>query len=362
MHKETETLKRFYSDKTVLLTGVHGFKPSWLSALLVELGAKKIVAVGIPSDNNILYKILKVEEDGIDVRLLDVRDHDAMISLFLEVQPDVVFHLAAQAIVSAGYKDPYLTFSSNTMGTVNVLDGIRALDKKVSAVLVTTDKAYFDASKEEGYDEEDLLLGRDPYSASKSAAEHAIYCFNKSYFEDTLSTGAAKIVSPCRAGNVIGGGDFSADRLVPDMVRALDLISPVTIRNFVATRPYEHVLDAVYAYALLAYHQWMDSSVSGAYNIGPNDTSIMSNGEVIDYFEEHSSLQVNDMSDHSGFHETKLLKLNSSKFRQAFDWSPRWGTKQEILSRTFDWYNNWIHSNRGMKPYTYQQIREFLNG
>ena len=353
------SLRDFYSDKTVLLTGVHGFKGATLTALLMELGAKKLVTAGLESDNNGLYQALDLESKGVEVHSLDVRDHDGMVELFTATQPDVVFHLAAQPIVSIGYADPYLTFSSNTMGTVNVLDSIRGLDRKVSAVMVTTDKVYRDFSKAEGYVEEDLLLGHDPYSASKSAAEHAIYSFNKSYFEATHGSDKPKLVSPCRAGNVIGGGDFSADRLIPDMARAMKNSTPVFIRNFDAVRPYEHVLDAVFAYVILAAKQWDTVELAGAYNIGPNDESIMANREVIEHFEHNSDLQIVDEANGKTFHETHLLKLNSSKFRETFGWAPFWASKQDILTHTFDWYAKWV-AGYNMSDVTFDQIKEFL--
>lgn len=352
-------LREFYSGRSVFMTGGQGFKGAILIALLEELGAN-VVNVGLQRDDNILFSLLKPNLRAVSYEL-DIRDHAAMVQHMAQANPDVVFHLAAQPIVSVGYADPYLTFSSNTMGTVNVLDGIRALPGKVSAVMVTTDKAYFNAEKVEGYVEDDLLLGHDPYSASKSAAEHAIYSFKKSYFDKTLETAEPKIVSPCRAGNVIGGGDFSVDRLVPDLARALDAGTGVPIRNFDAVRPYEHVLDAVFAYVILAARQWHDTGVSGAYNVGPNDESIMSNREVVDYFAAHGGVEVIDASGGAKFHETTLLKLNSGKFRTTFDWEPYWASKQAILQHTFDWYKKWA-DGEDMADFTQLQVREFLNG
>lgn len=358
-HELIGDLRGFYADKTVLLTGVHGFKGATLAALLLELGVKKLVTAGLESDNNGLYRALELEARGVAVHSLDVRDHEGVTALFQASQPDVVFHLAAQPIVSIGYADPYTTFSSNVMGTVNVLDGVRGLARKVSAVMVTTDKVYKDQAKEAGYVEEDLLLGHDPYSASKSAAEHAIYSFNRSYFEATHGSAQAKLVSPCRAGNVIGGGDFSADRLIPDMARAMREAGSVYIRNFTAVRPYEHVLDAVFAYVILAAKQWEDESLVGAYNVGPNDESIMSNREVVEYFASRSAMQVVDEANGKVFHETQLLKLDSSKFRSTFSWEPYWASKEAILEHTFNWYKQWTEGAT-MSEVTFQQIKEFL--
>lgn len=352
-----QELREFYRGRRVFLTGGQGFKGVILLALLHELGAE-VTNIGLTRDDNLLFPLLE-KQLNVKSSEVDVRDHDAVVQAIVESQADVVFHLAAQPIVSMGYADPYLTFSSNTMGTVNVLDGIRQLKHKTTAVIVTTDKAYFNAEQEEGYKEDALLLGHDPYSASKSAAEHAIYSFKKSYFDETLGTENELIVSPCRAGNVIGGGDFSLDRLVPDLARAMKSGVPVSIRNFDAVRPYEHVLDAVFAYVILAKKQWDDSSVAGAYNIGPNDESIMTNREVIDYFVNNGETPIQDDSGGKTFHETTILKLDSGKFRRAFQWEPHWASKSDILSKTFDWYAKWT-AGADMAAFTQDQVREFL--
>lgn len=352
-------LKAFYKDRKVFVTGGQGFKGAVLLVLLEELGAK-VRNVGLQREDNLLFDILK-GEISTESFSLDVRDHDEVLEKMLTYNPDVVFHLAAQPIVSVGYEDPVLTFTSNTIGTVNVLDAVRHLPAKVSAVFVTTDKAYYNAEKSEGYTEDELLLGRDPYSASKSAAEHAIYSFKKSYFDATLGTSTEKIVSPCRAGNVVGGGDFSLDRLVPDLAKAIENKLPVHIRNFDAVRPYEHVLDALFAYVILAMEQWGDSALAGAYNVGPNDESIMSNREVVEYFHSHGGTPIIDDSNGKIFHETNLLKLNSKKFRSAFDWTPHWGSKADILHHTFIWYEKWA-AHEDMAAFTKFQVKDFLNG
>lgn len=355
--KLVEELRGFYRDRKVFMTGGQGFKGAILIALLEELGAD-VVNVGLQREDNLLFPMLRNDLRATSYEL-DVRDHDAVVQHMVEASPDVVFHLAAQPIVSVGYADPYLTFSSNTIGTVNVLDAIRTLPGKVSAVIVTTDKAYFNAEKVEGYTEEDLLLGHDPYSASKSAAEHAIYSFKKSYFDATVGTDNEKLVSPCRAGNVIGGGDFSVDRLVPDLAKAMKAGVGVPIRNFDATRPYEHVLDAVFAYVILAAKQWDNTDLVGAYNIGPNDESIMTNREVVTHF-ANGGTEIIDASGGGTFHETTLLKLNSGKFRDALNWEPYWASKEDILTHTFDWYKRWADGD-DMSAFTRAQVKEFLN-
>jgi CDP-glucose 4,6-dehydratase len=355
---EVAQLKEFYNGKTVLLTGVHGFKGSWFALLLHELGAN-VVGVGLPATDGLLFPLLRMEELGITAIELDVRDR-ALVHLTQTVNPDVVFHLAAQPIVSVGYADPYLTYSSNVLGVVNVLDGVRALQKHVSVINVTTDKVYRNIEKPEAYLEDDELMGNDPYSSSKSCSELVTYAYRHSFFQNTEGP-EGKLVSTCRAGNVIGGGDFALNRIIPDMVRALSEKKPVAIRNFDSIRPYEHVLDALYAYALLAAKQWDDSTLVGAYNIGPNDESVMVTRELTNYFQKHTELKVLDESGGRKFEEAHLLSLDSGKFRSRLNWAPHWATKEEMLQQTLAWYLKWLEGTHDMTEVTLTQIREFFN-
>lgn len=357
--EQVKFLRAFYKDKKVLVTGVHGFKGSWLALLLHELGAE-VVGVGLQAPDGGLFPLLHMEDLGIRVHSLDVRDQ--MIShLIQEENPSVIFHLAAQPIVSVGYADPYLTYSTNVMGTVNVLEAMRGLKEKVSMVNVTTDKTYRNVEKAEPYIETDELMGEDPYSSSKSCSELVSYTYRTSFFDST-SGDEQKILSTCRAGNVIGGGDFALNRIIPDMARALASDSAVTIRNFDSIRPYEHALDALYAYVLLGARQWDEPSVAGAYNVGPNDESVMETRELVDFFVKHAGLKVIDGSEGKTFHEAHLLSLDSAKFRKTFDWAPTWETKEEMLEKTLVWYQNWMTGGYNVTTMTTDQIKEFLNG
>jgi CDP-glucose 4,6-dehydratase len=356
--EEVAFLRDFYKDKTVLLTGIHGFKGSWLALLLHELGATT-VGLGLHAPDGLLYSMLDMTALGIRSQVMDVRDRDRLIDLVQDARPDVIFHLAAQPIVSVGHDDPYLTFSSNVMGVVNLLDGVRVLKNKVSVVNVTTDKCYQNVEKEEPYLEDDRLMGEDPYSSSKSCAELVSFSYRVSYFGDQSAIDA-KQLSTARAGNVIGGGDFALNRIVPDMARALKEDAPVTIRNFDSIRPYEHVLDALYAYVVLAAKQWDGPSLAGAYNIGPNVTSVMRTRELTDYFADRTPLKVVDGSAGRTFHESKLLSLDSGKFRTTFDWAPTWAGKEEMLDKTLVWYRKWIDGGHDMTDVTRDQVREFL--
>lgn len=356
---QVKFLRDFYKGKKVLVTGIHGFKGSWLALLLHELGAE-VVGVGLQAPDGGLFPLLRMEDLGIKVHSLDVRDQ-MVTQLIQEENPQVVLHLAAQPIVSVGYTDPYLTYSTNVLGTVNVLEGVRKLQGRVSMVNVTTDKVYQNVEKPEAYLEDDRLMGEDPYSSSKSCSELVSYTYRVSFFNGTEGENQ-KILSTCRAGNVIGGGDFALNRIIPDMARALASDSAVTIRNFDSIRPYEHALDALYAYVLLAARQWEDPSVAGAYNVGPNDESVMETRELVDFFVKHAGLKVIDGSEGKTFHEAHLLSLDSAKFRETFSWCPTWETKEEMLEKTLVWYRNWMTGGYNVTTMTTDQIKEFLNG
>lgn len=349
----TKYLKQQYQGKSAIITGGFGFKGSWLAVLLRALGAN-VTIMGLQKDNDVLSTILDHELLSIDTKYVDVRALELQ-SEFVNIQPDYVFHLAAQPIVLEGYKNPLETFSTNVMGTVNVLEAVRQLEKPVSVVNVTTDKVYRDVQKTEGYIESDELRGLDPYSSSKSCSELVTFSYRTSYFADTDVA-----VSTCRAGNVIGGGDFSTDRIVPDLVAGKTNGTPVPIRNFKSIRPYEHVLDALHAYVILAARQSDDSSLAGEYNVGPNDDSLMTTHEIVQYAVANTEVSIEDHSDPNAPHETAVLKLDSSLFRKTFDWSPKYASKEQILRETFNWYGD--HRD-GADPtaITLEQVRSFLN-
>lgn len=347
-------LREFYTGKKVLVTGVHGFKGSWLAMLLHELGAE-VVGYGVHAEDGELFRLLDLDRLGIRTHELDVRDRE-FTDRIVEEAPDVAFHLAAQPIVSVGYSDPYYTYSTNVLGVVNFLEGIRSLPGKVSVVNITTDKVYLNVEKEEPYVETDHLMGEDPYSASKSCSELVSFSYRTSYF-----TGTDKVLSTARAGNVIGGGDFALNRIIPDMARAVAAGGEVTIRNFDGVRPYEHVLDALYAYVLIAARQWENPGLADAYNVGPNTESIMKTRELTDYFQKHTDLRLIDGSEGQTFHEANLLSLDSNKLRETLGWAPTWASKEDMLSKTLDWYLEWI-DGANMTSTTLRQVKEFLNG
>lgn len=341
-----------YSGKTALVTGGFGFKGTWLALLLRMLGARVVIA-GHKNPDRDLSETIDFTTLGIDAHELDVRSSD-FSKLVAETAPDFLFHLAAQPIVLEGYRNPVETFSSNVMGTVNMLEAVRNLENPISVVNVTTDKVYRDVAKTEGYVETDELRGLDPYSSSKSCSELVTFSYRTSFF-----AGSNKTVSTCRAGNVLGGGDYSANRIIPDIARALSSDASVGIRNFTSIRPYEHVLDALYAYVVLAAEQARIPELAGEYNVGPNDDCLMATGEIVRYAENKFGLKVEDKSDVNAPHETAVLTLDSSLFRETFDWKPKYDSKERILRTTFDWYN--LVETNDTTAVTIEQIRSYLN-
>lgn len=346
-------IRASYEGRKSVVTGGFGFKGTWLAFMLRMLGAEVAVVGHCDPESQFSGKILH-SDFGIEAYDMDVRSPHIR-EVISEIAPNYVFHLAAQPIVLEGYQNPSETFSTNVMGTVNVLDAIRALQKPVSVVNVTTDKVYRDLGQEEPYVENDELRGLDPYSSSKSCSELVTFSYRESFFKDS-----DVVLSTCRAGNVLGGGDYSDNRIVPDIVRAMRSGESVGIRNFNSVRPYEHVLDALYAYLVLAAHQFELPELAGSYNVGPNDDCLMKTGEIVSYAQENFGLNVDDLSDPNAPHETTVLKLDSSLFRSTFNWEPLYNTKKSILETTFDWYNQ-VDVGSEVAAVTLDQVRSYLN-
>lgn len=349
------TLRQFYQGKRVLLTGVHGFKGAWLAELLLSLDAD-VYGVGLRDSTELLYDHLKLDE-RIVALVADIRSPEAA-RFIVESRPDVVIHLAAQPLVKMGYDDPLETYSTNVLGAANVLNAVRYAPGKVSTISVTTDKVYRNYEKLEGYVEDDELCGIDPYSNSKSCAELVTFSMQESFFKGTLTTDEPKIVSSARAGNVIAGGDFAADRIVPDLARALRSGESVKLRAPESVRPYQHALDVVAAYLYLAARQYDDPAVAGAYNVGPNRESVLRTIDLANFFVERSSVEIEVVP--ADFYETNYLWLNSKKFRTQLQWTPVWSTPHEILSPTFEWYDVWANGG-DTAVVTREQIERFLH-
>lgn len=343
----------FYKGKKVFVTGHTGFKGSWLTAILVKAGAEVTGYSLTPPTNPNLFSISGVE-NKINSVIGDVRDFDAMKKAFDECDPEIVFHLAAQPIVITSYEQPKYTYETNVMGTVNILECVR-LSKNVKSVLnVTTDKVYKNNEWCWGYRENEPLDGYDPYSNSKSCSELVTHSYKSSFFD---SMGIA--VSTARAGNVIGGGDFADNRIIPDCVRAAVKGEDIIVRNPNSTRPYQHVLEPLNAYLMIAERQYEDKSLQGYYNVGPNDSDCLTTGELATIFcESWGNGQTFKCLKKDGPHEANFLKLDCSLLKATFGWSPVWSAKLAV-EKTVEWTKVWA-SNGDVPAELDRQISEFF--
>lgn len=343
----------FYKGKRVFVTGHTGFKGSWLTAILVKAGAEVTGYSLTPPTNPNLFSISGVE-NKINSVIGDVRDFDSMKRAFDECDPEIVFHLAAQPIVITSYEQPKYTYETNVMGTVNILECVR-LSKNVKSVLnVTTDKVYKNNEWCWGYRENEPLDGYDPYSNSKSCSELVTHSYKSSFFD---SMGIA--VSTARAGNVIGGGDFADNRIIPDCVRAAVKGEDIIVRNPNSTRPYQHVLEPLNAYLMIAERQYEDNSLQGYYNVGPNDSDCLTTGELATIFcESWGNGQTFKCLKKDGPHEANFLKLDCSLLKTKFGWSPVWSAKLAV-EKTVEWTKVWA-SNGDVPAALDRQISEFF--
>ena len=344
----------FYKGKRVLITGHTGFKGTWLTKMLVMAGARVTgYSSGVPTDPSLF--VLAGMDKQMDSVVGDVRDLAHLREVFERTRPEIVFHLAAQPIVRDSYKDPIYTYETNVMGTVNVLECVRQTDGVRSFLNVTTDKVYENHEWEWGYRETDPLDGFDPYSNSKSCSELVTHSYQKSFFSDGKTA-----ISTARAGNVIGGGDFANDRIIPDCVRAAQEGIPIPVRNPHSTRPFQHVLEPLGAYLLIAEKQYEDGKYAGYYNVGPDECDCVTTGELVELFcriwgggqtwEDHFA---------GGPHEANFLKLDCSRMKHTFGWRPVWGITKAV-EKTIQWSRAWLTGedvNRVMED----QIREYLS-
>ena len=344
----------FYNGKRVLLTGHTGFKGMWLSLLLLQAGAEVTgYALDVPTEGGReALERLGILKELRDVRG-DVQDFAALNRVFDAAQPDVVFHLAAQPIVRESYRQPVDTFAANVMGTVNLLECVRMSDTVQSALVVTTDKVYENKEWAWGYRENEPLMGYDPYSASKSCAELAVYSYRQSFFAD----GGVRL-STARAGNVIGGGDFAPDRIIPDCIRAAVRGAVIDIRNPHSTRPYQHVLEPLSVYLTIAAQQTENPRLVGAWNVGPDDADCVTTGALADIFCRAwgAGARWQTHAD-GGPHEAHFLKLDCSKLKAELGWQPRWHIR-EAVEKTVEWAKAW-EAGADMRAVTEQQIAEF---
>ena len=315
----------FYKGKKVLVTGHTGFKGTWLSRMLVNAGAAVTGYSLEPPTEPSLF-----EMSGLEDRMVsetgDVRDLVHMQQVFFQAQPEIVFHLAAQPIVRDSYKDPRYTYETNVMGTVNLLECVRGTPSVKSVLNVTTDKVYHNNEWCWGYREDEPLDGYDPYSNSKSCSELVTHSYINSFFNKAESPA----VSTARAGNVIGGGDFANDRIIPDCVRAMQAGKVIGVRNPYSTRPYQHVLEPLGVYLTIAQQQYIDKQYAGYYNVGPDDCDCVTTGELVDLFCSiwGDGAAWENQAEADAPHEANFLKLDCSKIKVTFGWSPRWHIRE----------------------------------
>lgn len=320
----------FWRDKRVFLTGHTGFKGSWLCKTLEMVGAEVTGYALRPLNEQNLFDLCKPEARSI---IGDIRDFDALWAAFVEAAPEIVIHMAAQPLVLESYHSPKYTYDVNVMGTVNLLECVRMSGSVKSVLNVTTDKVYLNREHVESYHEDEMLNGFDPYSNSKSCSELVTSSYKNSFWDQS---GIA--VSTVRSGNVIGGGDFSENRLIPDCARQAAKGKPIKIRNPYAVRPYQHVLDTLFAYLEVAEAQYGTPSLSGAYNIGPNENDCATSGELADlYCKAWGNGAHWECVSVDTPHESALLKLDCSKIRRVLGWTPRWGIERSVMETAL-WY------------------------
>lgn len=349
-------LMSFYKNKRVFITGHTGFKGSWMCKVLEVAGAKITgYSLKAPTDPS-LFEIAEIEKSMEKSIIADIRDLDTLKEAMLEAKPEIVIHMAAQTIVRESYKDPVFTYETNVMGTVNILEAVRICPTVKSVVNVTTDKVYRNNEWEWGYREIDALDGFDPYSNSKSCSELVTSSYKKSFFADKDIA-----ISTCRAGNVIGGGDFAKDRIIPDCVRAMKNKTEIIVRNPYSTRPYQHVLEPVCTYLMLAQKQYEDKSFAGEYNVGPDDQDCVNTGTLVDLFCKYwgEEAKWKNVCEENAPHEANFLKLDCSKIKSKLNWQPRWHI-DDAIKMVVEWSKAYLQE-KDISKIMLNQIRIFTN-
>ena len=344
----------FFKNKKVLVTGHTGFKGSWLCRILHNAGAKVIGYSLQPPTKPSLFELAGLDKQITSI-IGDIRDFEKLMEVFRKKQPEIVLHLAAQPIVRDSYKDPRYTYETNVMGTVNICESVRLTSSVKSFLNVTTDKVYHNNEWCWGYRENEPLDGFDPYSNSKSCSELVTHSYKNSFFTD-----GRVAVSTARAGNVIGGGDFANDRIIPDCVRAAIAKEDIIVRNPFSTRPYQHVLEPLFVYLMIAAKQYEDIEFADYYNVGPDDVDCFQTGALVDLFVEKWGDGLKWINKYDGGpHEANFLKLDCSKLKATFGWKPSWNLDMAI-EKVVEWSKCWIQGE-DVTACMDKQIEEFIS-
>lgn len=345
----------FYKNKRVLITGHTGFKGTWLCKILINAGANVIgYSLEAPTNPN-LFSLSKIEEQMISI-IGDIRDYNHLKNVFEKYQPEIVIHLAAQPIVRDSYINPWYTYETNVMGTVNVLECSRLTSNVKSVLNVTTDKVYLnDEIPNHPFKEDEPLDGYDPYSNSKSCSELVTHSYKKSFFNNMDVA-----VSTARAGNVIGGGDFANDRIIPDCIRAIEQEKDIIVRNPFSTRPYQHVLEPLYIYLEICEKQYKDKKYQGYYNVGPDDCDCVNTGNLVTKFCNKWGNGIKWINKYDGGpHEAAFLKLDNSKIKNVFNWKPRWHI-DETINKIVDFTKVYFNDKNNIPYEMDKEIKLFL--
>lgn len=354
----TEFFDNLFKGKKVLVTGHTGFKGSWLSIWLNELGANVIGYSLDPCSSKDNFSLSGIKDHIVDIRG-DIRDISSLNSLFKIHKPEIVFHLAAQPIVRTSYEQVKYTFDVNVMGTVNILEAIKSTDETRVGVIITSDKCYENNEWVWGYRENDRLGGSDPYSCSKACVELVVNSFRNSFFNTERYSEHGKVLATVRAGNIIGGGDWSKDRIIPDCINSLESGREIVIRNPNAIRPWQHVLEPLNGYMHIAEEVLKNNiNFSGAWNFGPEHESVITVREIVEKVIKHWGCGIlKYLNNQAVVHEANLLNLDISKAKYLLGWTPRWSIDKAI-EKTVEWYKTYKTSN--VYDLCVKQINEFI--
>jgi len=350
-------LKKFFKNKKILITGHTGFKGSWMSLVLYHFGSKVYGYSLKPPTTPSNYSILNIKNIIKGTNTGDVRDYSKLKKYIHKVKPEIIFHMAAQSLVKTSYSKTIDTFNTNVIGTTNILEISKNLPSLRSLVIITSDKCYKNLEKKTGYKEEDILGGSDPYSASKACAETIIYSYEKSFFKNIKKVGLASV----RAGNVIGGGDWSEDRIIPDTIRSITKKKQIILRSPNSVRPWQHVLDPINGYLILAKRLYLSpQKYSGPWNFGPHLVKKYTVKKLVEKLISYMNINKKIfIKQNLNLKETNLLILNCNKSIKKLNWKIKWDVKKSIMM-TAKWYSCYLNKRNKIKSFSFDQISEFF--